>query len=155
MTIRFYYNSSQHNKVDKDITQIGVDVVGTLRDSANVLTPVIVFEGEPLSGINYAFIVEFSRYYYITNIEHIYNGLYAVSFKVDVLMTYRNQLRTCRCIVARNQYNKIGDLVDDEIWFTADSLYGTKNFPYCPITDLESDMNYVMLIQGVDPPPSS
>ena len=74
MTIRLYNNVSDKNVVDKQLTQVGNDITGTLRDDCSVVDPVIAIEGiaANINGVNYAYIPEFNRYYYINNIYNNY-----------------------------------------------------------------------------------
>lgn len=118
--ISTYYNESPANKVDKNITEIAYGT-GVLRDGCSIIDPIILFETEltadTMTKINYCYIEEFGRYYYITNIFSVTNDLWELHLHVDVLMTYREQLRKQSAIVSR-QTNKRNMYVDDG-WFIA------------------------------------
>lgn len=111
-------NTSPSNKVDKSITNI-VTVTGVLRSGASVIDPVILIETQTpatvISSANYAYISAFSRYYYITNVKSDANGLWIVSMHVDVLMTYKDQIRAQSGIVARQEY--VYNMYLDDGWF--------------------------------------
>ena len=68
MTLKLYKNYSDKIVVDKSITQIGQDISGTLREDCSIIDPVIAIEGLSDLSVNYAYITEFGRYYYINNI---------------------------------------------------------------------------------------
>lgn len=113
-------NSSPSNKVDKSIADV-VTVTGVLRNGASIIDPVILIETETpatvISSANYAHISAFSRYYYITNVKSDANGLWIISLHVDVLMTYRDQIRAQSGIVARQEY--VYNMYLDDGWFLA------------------------------------
>ena len=89
-----------------------LSIDGTLRDESNVLNPSITFKAtfNP-QDYNYAYIKEFNRYYFITNITYVRNDVVRVDFNVDILYTYWEKA-TINGIVERNQYN-YNDLVND------------------------------------------
>lgn len=106
MTIKLYQNASPPDYVDKEITLVA-EVEGTLRAPTSILNPVVNIERASLSGFNYAHIPEFNRYYYVGGISSELNGLIAVSFIVDVLMSAKDAIRNMYAIIKRqeNQYN--------------------------------------------------
>ena len=108
MTIKLYNNLSDKIVVDKNITQKGSDVTGTLREDCSIIDPVIKMSaiGTYLLESNYAYITEFGRYYYITNIVCV-GDLFEVQMHVDVLMSFKSGIRSNNAVVSRQekQYN--------------------------------------------------
>lgn len=152
MTVIFYKNNSAPNVTNKDTTQTGT-FNGTLRANCDILDPIITFNDNIeflTSGIgtaNYFYIPEFGRRYFYDGIATFINGLYTVSGHVDVLSTYWESLKNCKCIVGRNEFKRTKDLIDTELWCTADSLYGFKKFPNSPLRQAVGQ-NYVMTVAG-------
>lgn len=104
MTITLYNNQSPAIAVDKEITQL-TPLTGTLREESSIIDPVITMEGieDYIAEANYAYIPDFGgRYYFITNIESVRQGLWRVSMHVDVLYTYRDEIKTNDAIIERN-----------------------------------------------------
>ena len=93
MTIKLYINRSDKNVLDKNITQVGSDITGTLRDDCSVVDPVIKVEGlaANITGVNYAYIQEFNRYYYINNIV-CKNHLYELLLNILIQLFYQIHL---------------------------------------------------------------
>jgi hypothetical protein len=145
MTIKFYKNLSDKNHVDKNITQVGSDVTGTLRDDCSILNPVIQIEnftGFNLTECNYAYIVEFGRYYYINNIT-LTNQLYEISMHVDVLMSYKDEIRNNNAVISRqeNRYNL----------YLQDGVFKTEAFPHMQIIQFPNgftDYNFILSVAG-------
>ena len=104
MNIVLYNNISENNAVDKDITQL-TSLTGTLREESSIIDPVITISDIDgyIANMNYAYIPEFGRYYFITNIESVNNNLWRVSFHVDVLYTYKDEIRANYAIIQRNE----------------------------------------------------
>ena len=44
MILKLYKNLSEKNHLDKNITQLGSDITGTLRDDCSIINPVIAIE---------------------------------------------------------------------------------------------------------------
>lgn len=108
MTITFYRNRSDTNVVDKDISEAFTSsFVGILREESSVLAPVITLQASPDSFAicNYAYIAEFDRYYYIEDIAAIRNNVTQITMRVDVLMSYKTQIRASSALVKRNAYS--------------------------------------------------
>lgn len=143
-TINLYQNTSPPNYVDKSITSIG-EYSGVLRDESSIINPVVRLEIESAPTANYAYIAEFNRYYYITNISSFRNKLWDVAMHVDVLMTYKSQIRSQEAVVARQarRYN----LYLDDGWFMAYQNPQTIHKPLS-ITNAFEAQEYVLIIAG-------
>lgn len=108
MTINLFQNDSDANVVSKSLTAKGT-VTGTLRDGCSIIDPIIDIEGisgSDLPYLNYLEIVEFGRYYYIKDIV-LKGKLFECHCHIDVLETYKDQIKPLQAIIARNseQYN--------------------------------------------------
>lgn len=101
MTIKLYKTPSEVNKVTKVLND-ELSLTGELRESSSVITPIIKIEDDDLTDYNYAYIPEFGRYYFITNITSVRNDLWEVAMRVDVLMTYATEIKENTAVIARN-----------------------------------------------------
>lgn len=115
-------NLSPTNFVTKTITDIAT-ATGTLRQGCSVVDPEIMIEssleGDILGRVNYAYIAEFNRYYYVTDIVLDVTGLWLMSMHVDVLMSYATEIRQQNAIVARQKKDGNYNLYLDDGWFMA------------------------------------
>lgn len=143
MTIRLYKNMSEKNHVDKDITQIGEDVTGTLRADCSIIDPVVRLErAVDLTECNYAYIPEFGRYYFINNII-LKNKLYELHMHVDVLSTYKETIRANSAVVSRQEYKYN--------LYLQDGNFKTKAFPHYQIIQFPggfSGYNFIFSVAG-------
>ena len=118
MVITLYNNKSERNAVIKTPTEVRI-VTGTLREESSLIDPVITFSdiGDVITNINYAYIPDFNRYYFVTNVTCVRNNLWRISFHVDVLYTYRTQIRKNHAIIERNE-NKYDLKLNDGLFKT-------------------------------------
>lgn len=110
MQITLYKYSGKSNVINKTLHS-GVNVDGTIKDTANTITPQIRLRAkETLSNIksfNYVYIAAFNRYYFVENCEIISTDICIVSLRVDVLKTYENEIKASTAtITERENANK-------------------------------------------------
>lgn len=123
-------NASEKNKVDKTLTTI-TTMTGTLKNETSIIDPVIIFEGalSNLKNCNYCTISEFGRSYFVNNIRSVRNGLIELACHVDVLSTYKSQIREQFAIVKRQQENWNLYLNDGSFKVYQNPMVLTKQFP--------------------------
>lgn len=102
MVIDLYINSSENNRVNKVLSG-KFELTGTLRGETNVINPEILIEHANPTGYNYAYIPEFNRYYFINEFTSVRNGLWRVRLAVDVLETYKTQIKQMPAIIDKQQ----------------------------------------------------
>ena len=72
MLIKFYNNTSEKNVLSKTLTNENI-ATGWLREESDIHAPVVTIDTVNISGYNYAYIPEFGRYYFISEIKTIYH----------------------------------------------------------------------------------
>lgn len=102
MNITLYVNKSEKNKIGKNLTN-DLFISGTLRDATNIINPIILVELNEISNYNYCYIPNFNRYYFITDITVIRTGLYAISLLVDVLESFKTDIKNLSVILLNTQ----------------------------------------------------
>lgn len=129
-SINLYKMTSPPNKIDKDISFMIQSINGALRSGSSVVDPVITIETDENTlwrkGLNYAYIEEFGRYYYVTNIISIpgvrqgqtsKSYLWEIHLHVDVLMSFKDEILAQKAIIAR-QEAKYNLYLDDGVFMT-------------------------------------
>ena len=132
MEIKLYFTTSPDNRMTKYLTNESV-MQGNLRDVSNVVNPVILVERdiEQLSGLyNYAYIPEFNRYYFITEMQSYRNNFVLLSLSVDVLYSFKNQILDNVAIVDKAQQIDFSNIYYDDGSFVTESrdFYTIKTF---------------------------
>ena len=102
MNITLYINNSEKNKIGKNLTN-NFSLSVTLRDATNIINPVILIELNEIGNYNYCYIPDFNRYYFITDIIAIRTGLFAVSLTVDVLESFKTDIKNLSVILLNTQ----------------------------------------------------
>lgn len=144
LQIVLYKNNSEDIKLDKDITQVK-SMSGDLKNETSIINPTIRFIGsvEDIADCNYMYISAFKRYYYIRDIKSIRNNIYEITAHVDVLMSYKDQIRNCTGIVARNE-NDYNLYLDDGVFKCySNPMIQTFNFP-----NGFGDFNFILAVAG-------
>lgn len=117
MKLTLYKCSCEKNKVNKSRDIAGAYAMdGNLRDQCSIIDPVIIIKKDnpTISMYNYAYISEFKRYYFITNIVSIRNDLWEVSLHVDVLYTWASYIRTNKAVIDKAQNTNYNQYLDDK-----------------------------------------
>lgn len=106
MRITFYTNNSEKNALTKSLTQI-VRLDGTLKDGTSIIDPSILCYNIDrfIADINYFYIDETGRYYFLNGVEVVRTGLWQISGHVDVLSTYKAAILQNRAIIQRSESN--------------------------------------------------
>lgn len=104
MNVTLYVNQSETNVLDKRLIEL-VTMTGDLIDESSVINPVIRIRGidAHIATMNYAYIPEMGRFYFITDVVCVCSNVFDVSMHVDVLHTYRDEIRKNNAIIARNE----------------------------------------------------
>ena len=116
--IDFYKNNSELNKLDKKLKLIN-HIKGILREQCSINNPVILVNltGSDMNSeifeSNYAYIENFNRYYFINDITNIRENIWQISLRCDVLMSYKEQIKSLSGLISRNE-NEYDNYVEDD-----------------------------------------
>ena len=123
-------NNSEENKLDKALTDI-MTVSGELKAETSIIDPVIVIECNlaTVTGCNYMTIPQFGRAYFVNNIRSVRNGLVEFSCHVDVLSSFKSQIRANKAIIKKQENDWNLYLNDGTFKVYQNSIVATKPFP--------------------------
>ena len=128
MDVKFYYNASDDRVINKNLIEVGEEgknvFVGVPREEISVMNPIIRFESDEILRYNYAYIPSFERYYSIVDRTAYRQGVWDVTFAVDVLMSFRRDISDLYVVVDKqsmpsngNEYIDDGSLVSENVMF--------------------------------------
>lgn len=124
MNITAYTNNSPPNKINKSLTQIAT-YTGTLRGPCSLISPSITLQTATFNPlVNYIYITEYARYYYINDYTIEVNGLYTINCSVDATESFKNQILALTGVIERQE--KIYDLYLNDPIFRADQQTHTQ-----------------------------
>lgn len=122
--------TNERNALTKAITTVAT-LSGTLRGECDILKPVVnveipegVSQANIVANCNYAYIEDFGRYYFITGLKGVAQGIIEVTMNVDVLQSWNSQIKAQTCIIARQEK------ADYSCLHLSDSYIHTYNDPY-------------------------
>lgn len=130
MTITLYHNDSDKRTLNKNLTNAGALNGVVIIDDTSILTPRLKVRDNGIIMVqyNYCYIADFKRYYFITDVT-ISNGYIYIDLKVDVLMTYQNEIKNLYAVIKRQQ-TSCNYYLDDEMFKSYEySRIQTKEFP--------------------------
>lgn len=139
-------NTAPKNRLFRKLTG-ELTSTGTLKESCDVLNPVLTMAYNAYHvNINYAYIADFGRYYFIEN--YVIDGdLVHIKLHVDVLYTYRQQILRSQCIAMRSSSKYSIGLQDDFIKAEQGYRYNFSKFPY---TFGGANSCYILTVTGGD-----
>lgn len=142
-SISLMNNQEELNKISKN-PSIVMTLNGTLREETSLIDPVVIIEyNGTLTNVNYAYIPEFNRYYFITQIESVRTGLWRVCCHCDVLKTYAQAILGCECVVARNEKNY--NLLLNDAYF---KVYSNPRVQIANFPNKFTGESYVLVMKG-------
>lgn len=130
MEVQFYYNVSDARVINKNIIA-GDTFEGQARDEVDIMNPIILFDTDEILRYNYAYIPELQRYYNISGRNVLREGLFEVSFDVDVLMSFRADILNLSVVVDKQSMDENGnEYIDDSSLVAENVMFQTVyNFP--------------------------
>ena len=136
-------NQEELNKISKSPVTV-MTLNGTLREETDLVDPVINIEyNGTLTNVNYMYIQEFSRYYFITKIESVRNNLWRIYAHCDVLKTYSEAILGTPCVVARSE-NRYNLYLND----SAFKAYSNPRLQIAKFPQKFTGEDYVLIMKG-------
>ena len=145
LNVRFYKNNSPKNVLNKNITNNGVISNINIKDENNINNITLIINGNYsiLAESNYIYVLLFDKYYFITDKKILRSAIYEIDCKIDLLMTYKDQIKACTGIVKRQQNEYNLDLNDGSLKVYQNPHIITKPFP-----SGFSGSSYVLAVAG-------
>ena len=110
MNIAFYNFAKKENSTAQP-TGSGTVIACTIKTPSSVEEMTVEITSATVPSYNYAYIGDFNRYYYVTDIA--YNrGIWEVSLKCDVLASFKSAIGSASMYFERSSAQKNGNLVD-------------------------------------------
>lgn len=132
MNIKLCSSTSEIVAINKDISIID-DVSATIKGALSVENPVLIlqYKSDIQSNVNYVYIPEYNRYYFVTDIINLTGGRYELHCKVDVLMSFKDYILNLSCIVDKQSSKDNANMYLDDGSFVVQSkeFVNTINFP--------------------------
>lgn len=134
------------NKKPSDIKTVQCQVYG----ECNIYAPTLVVDYDTdFTKANYAYIEEWNRYYYITDMVVRSGKRAMLTLRCDVLMSFKPQILALQCYIKKsNKPTANGNyLPDSNIPVSSDTFTVNRNFSETPFSPGSSGW-YVMTVLG-------
>lgn len=136
-------NQEELNKITKSPVTVRT-LTGTLREQTDLVNPQINVEfNGTLTDVNYMYIAEFHRYYFITKIESVRTNLWRIYAHCDVLKTYSEGILGTEAVVARNE-NSFNLLLNDSFF----KVYANPRLQISRFSGKFTGDSYVLAMKG-------
>lgn len=127
MYINTYINSSDNQKLNKDLTDVELNVSVLIKDDTEFIEPILILSPTVDQDFNYVYISEFNRYYYVTA-RTFSQQKYYVKCMVDVLMSNNSDIEDLVVIADRSSSTYNLYQADNEIPTSVKPLIFGQNF---------------------------
>ena len=113
MQIKFGYTFDDKRKLTKNVNWSESFECKPYTDY-NISAPtLLIVDGTgAITNHNYAYIADYSRYYFVDSVTIGRNGMYIVQLSIDVLMTYADGIKNINATISRQENIGINDIVD-------------------------------------------
>lgn len=140
MTVTFYSTQSDRRALHKQLSQVG-SANCTVTDDCSIKNPVLILQyNRAIVLANYAYIQEWSRYYFITNVDVMPGGRMRINLKVDVLYSNVDTLESLRVEVIRNE-NLVEPYLPDNKYVFLDTYDVINKLPVYSTNIFDSQAN--------------
>ena len=144
MELILYTNNSEDNRIVKSLVQVA-DCTGTLLEPSNIIDPSILVAITSVTSVNYAYIPQFGRYYFVRSMVCERQAQFTITMHCDVLMTYAVAIKACKGILKESTSKNISNYLPSNSWVTLqkDSTF-IKTFP----TGLPDNGEFILITAG-------
>lgn len=129
INIYLFNYAKKDNSTARPATSSGTKYSCAVKTGSSIITPVIEISVDSLPAYNYAYIGNFKRWYFITNITYE-RGIWVLSLTCDVLASYREEIGTTRMFFERSSNRQQTALKDTLFPVTGNSQINRNVFEY-------------------------
>lgn len=134
MTIELYNCSSDPRVINKSLTLV-YTTDATPYGDVSIMSPVLRLRQtvNNLAGINYVYIVDWARYYFVNDLRLLSGGILELSCSIDVLKSYASAILNSSAICIANEFaGKVITYRSGETIQTSESFVNDANQPLYP-----------------------
>ena len=146
MQISLYNNASAPNVVHKRKTLLST-LNGTIKEDVNRESVVVTIPyASDYASINYAYIPDFKRYYFVS-VDNLKGLRLKLTMKSDALSSFWNNYAGSQCIAKRSTSQPNNDIADNLVHFKSQPIY-IRRKTQSKFTPSSSGGCYILTIGG-------
>lgn len=100
MEIKFFNTASENNRIGK-VLENETTLTGNFKSEVDFMNPVVTVSANMIN-FNYCYIPLLHRYYFVDKIEVTRNNFYTLYLHIDVLETYKEDIKNLNVIVSHS-----------------------------------------------------
>lgn len=110
MNIVLSKNHSENTTIGKSITQIA-SIEANVKNAISIYKPVVILSYDnDIYDVNYAYISEYGRYYFVENKTLLTGNRYELILRCDVLESFKNDIKNLRCIIDKQELTSLSNM---------------------------------------------
>ena len=151
MTVTLYKNTSDKRNLNKVISEIK-SVSATAKGDINIISPTLIIQYFN-TDFNYCYISELNRFYYVNSLTLLTGQRMQINLSVDVLMTYKEEIKNLTVNVLRYENIEPTFLSDSRIPLFSDTVQKVIEFPeniFNIESPSENSKNFLLTVAGGD-----
>ena len=128
MKIILYKSTADNRLLDKSSKITAIDTIDTahIKDDTSIISPSIILSYKKISTLrkcNYLYIPSMGRYYYVNDIVLKPGGMFELKCHVDVLMTYKGDIKNITTLILRQENLNNPYIEDGQLLVRANRVY--------------------------------
>ena len=150
MNVILYNNKSDKRQLVKNITEIKT-LSAVAKGDINIISPTLIIQNTDMTNINYCYITELKRYYFLTNYTYITGQRIELHCNVDVLMSYSDEIKRLKVNVLRYEKIQPSYITDSRIPLFSSTKQRVIEFPdniFNLANPTADDKNFLLNIVG-------
>ena len=150
MNVILYNNKSDKRQLVKNITEIKT-LAAVAKGDINIISPTLIIQNTDMTNINYCYITELKRYYFLTNYTYITGQRIELHCNVDVLMSYSDEIKRLKVNVLRYEKIQPSYITDSRIPLFSSTKQRVIEFPdniFNLANPSAQDKNFLLNIVG-------
>ena len=151
MNVILYNNKSDKRQLVKNITEIKT-LSAVAKGDINIISPTLIIQNFS-TDFNYCYISDFDRYYFVKSITLLTGQRVQIDLTIDVLMTYKEEIKKLTVNVLRYENIEPTYLTDSRIPLYSDTVQKVIEFPenvFNLENPQENSKNFLLTVAGGD-----
>lgn len=117
-----------------------------VKDTTNIINPTFVITTPQVIQANYCYCEDWNKYYYIDSVDVLTGGRVVLNCRVDVLMTYREQIYSLSVIIDKQQDVSKANMYLDDGSLVAENKITTDVISFS--NGFSNNGNYILVVAG-------
>lgn len=115
MILSLYTNVSEKNCMGKTLIHRH-NYIGQLKEQCSIINPVIRIQENSPPNLNYGYIPDFRRYYFVQNVRNVSRYIWEISLTVDVIESFKDSIKENYAIISDTESTALSRYIEGEQW---------------------------------------